>query len=132
MNKKGNATTAITLIVSLAFLLVLTVYIINLIVPFIWYQKLDNIANKYVYIIERFGYLTEDEANMLYEELTNAGFKTENIQTSYPTYRLGYGELFKFEIKYTIEQSYNVISNGIKKEARTIPLNIIKYSYSKI
>ena len=133
MNKKeGNITTSITLIISLAFLIIIAIYIINMIVPFIWYQKLQGIANKYVYVIERYGYLTNSEEKELYEELKEEGFDLAYIQVDCPKNRLEYGTLFKFEIKYELQQQYNVILNGIKNEARTIPLKIKKYSYSKI
>lgn len=130
--KRGNATSAITLIVSLAFLLILTVYIINTITPFIWYQKLQAVANKYVYVIERFGYLTDSEEKELYKELEQEGFDINLVELDCPKSYLEYGTLFKFEITYTLSQEYNVISNGIKNEARIVPLRIKKYGYSKI
>lgn len=133
MNKKqGNITTTITLIVALGFLLVFTVYIINTILPFIWYQKLQAITNKYVYVIERFGYLTDSEEKALYDELEEAGFEVNNIQLECPKSYLEYGTLFKFEITYNLYQEYNIILNGIKNEARIIPLTIRKYGYSKM
>ena len=60
MNKKGNVAFSLTIVISLMFFVVLAVYIVNMITPFIWYQKLENIANKYVYVIEKFGYLTRE------------------------------------------------------------------------
>ncbi len=130
--KKGNITTTITLIVSLGLILILAVYIINTIIPFIWYQKLQALANKYVYVVERFGYLTDGEERALYKELAEEGFVLSNIQLDCPKSYLEYGTLFKFEITYNLYQEYNVISNGIKNEARIIPLTIRKYGYSKI
>jgi len=130
--KKGNITTTIPLIISLAFLLIITIYIINAIIPFIWYQKLQAVANKYIYVIERFGYLTDSEEKALYKELEEEGFKLSNIQLECPKSYLEYGTLFEFEITYQLYQEYNIISNGIKHEARVIPLRIRKYGYSKI
>ncbi|MBQ8043654.1 MAG: hypothetical protein IJ272_05840 [Clostridia bacterium] len=131
-NKNGNATTAITLIVSLGFLLVLAIYIINTIIPFIWYQKLQAIANKYIYVVERFGYLTDTEEKELYKELEEDGFDLNYIQLECPKSYLEYGTLFKFEITYNLNQEYNVIADGIKNEAKTVPLRIRKYGYSKM
>ena len=55
MNKKtGNVTTPIILIMSLGFILVLTIYVLNTILPFVWYQKLQTVANKYLYVTEKF------------------------------------------------------------------------------
>lgn len=133
MNKKqGNITSTITLIISLAFLLITAIYIINTITPFVWYQKLQAIAEKYVYIIEKFGYLTDDEEQELYKDLQQDGFEIDKIVLDCPKSYLAYGTLFKFEITYTLSQEYNVIANGIKNEARSIPLQITKYGYSKI
>jgi hypothetical protein len=130
--KRGNATTAITLVVSLGFLLVLAMYIINTIIPFVWYQKLQAVANKYVYVVEKFGYLTDTEEKELLNELKEDGFDLNNIQIDCPKSYLEYGTLFKFEITYNLKQQYSVIDNGIKNEARTVPLRIRKYGYSKI
>lgn len=130
--KKGNVTTAITLIVSLVFLLILAIYIINTIIPFVWYQKLQAVADKYVYIIEKFGYLTDDEEKELYKELKEDGFALDRVTLDCPRSYLEYGTLFKFEITYNLSQEYNVIADGIKSEARTVPLQIRKYGYSKI
>lgn len=130
--KRGNATAAITLVVSLGFLLVLAMYIINTIIPFVWYQKLQSIANKYVYVVEKFGYLTDTEEKELLNELKEDGFDLNYIQIDCPKSYLEYGTLFKFEITYNLNQQYSVIDNGIKNEARTVPLRIRKYGYSKI
>ena len=130
--KRGNATTAITLVVSLGFLLVLAMYIINTIIPFVWYQKLQAVANKYVYVVEKFGYLTDTEEKELLNELKEDGFDLNKIQIDCPKSYLEYGTLFKFEITYNLNQQYSVIDNGIKNEARTVPLRIRKYGYSKI
>ena len=103
-----------------------------MITPFIWYQKLENVANKYVYIIEKYGYLTENEEKALYEDLEQDGFNTSLIELDCPKQYLDYGTMFKFEIKYKLYQNYNIINNGIKSETKEVSLNIKKYSYSKI
>lgn len=130
--KQGNITTTITLIVSLGFLVILTVYVVNTIIPFIWYQKLQAVANKYVYVIEKFGYLTESEEKELYNDLKDEGFDVSKIKLECPKSQLEYGSLFEFELTYNLEQEYGVIASGIKKEARTVSLSIKKYGYSKI
>lgn len=132
IKKRGNITTTITLTISFGLFIILTIYIINMIIPFVWYQKLQTIANKYLYVIERFGYLTDTEEESLYYDLQNAGFDLNNVQLKCPKNYLEYGTLFEFEIKYTLYQQYSIVSNGIKNEARTVPLVIRKYGYSKI
>ena len=133
MNKKeGNITITLTFAISLICIVIITVYVINMIIPFIWYQKLENIANKYVYIIEKYGYLTENEEKELYQDLKQDGFDTNLIELDCPKQYLDYGTMFKFEIKYKLYQNYNIINNGIKSETKEVSLNITKYSYSKI
>ncbi len=122
----------LTIIICLTVLLIITIFVINTIIPFIWYQKLDNVANKYVYVIERFGYLTDKEEEQLEEDLKQEGFNIQNIEINCPKSKLDYGTLFKFEIKYTMHQNYSILDSGIKNEARSVPLSIRKYSYSKI
>ena len=131
-NKDGNITITLTFAISLICLIIITVYIINMITPFIWYQKLENIANKYVYVIEKYGYLTENEEKKLYEDLEQHGFNVDLIEIDCPKQYLDYGTMFKFEIKYKYYQNYSIINDGIKSETREVPLNIKKYSYSKI
>lgn len=130
--KKGNVTTAITLILSLGFLLVLAIYIINTMLPFVWYQKLQAVANKYVYVVEKFGYLTDTEEKELLNDLKEDGFDLNYIQIDCPKSYLEYGTLFKFEITYNLNQEYVVIADGLKNEAKTVPLRVRKYGYSKI
>ena len=120
------------MIFSLTALIVLMVYIVNVITPFIIYQKLQMIATKYMYVIEKYGYLTDNEEKMLYSDLAKEGFEKNKIQTNFPNAKQDYGTLFSFEIKYEYEQEFSVFSYGIKKEVRTIPLHIKKYSYSKV
>lgn len=133
MNKKdGNITMTLTLTISLIILIIITIYMVNMILPFVWYEKLENIANKYVYVVERYGYLTENEENELYKDLEEEGVDITNIELDTPKEYLNYGTLFKFQIKYVLYQNYSIINNGIKNEKRSVVLNITKYSYSKI
>lgn len=130
--KKGDISMTLTLIISLVLLVSITINIINMLVPFIWYQKLENIANKYIYVVERFGYLTQDEEKELYEELKNDGFDVSNVTFKCPKERLAYGKQFEFSIEYNMP--YNSISafSGVKNEARYVLLHVKKYGYSKI
>lgn len=131
-SKNGDVSMTITLIISLALLMVITINIINMLVPFIWYQKLENVANKYIYVVERFGYLTDDEEQELYEELNNDGFDISKITFVCPKSRLAYGTQFEFSIKYNMPYNNLIIFNGVKNEASSVLLHVKKYGYSKI
>lgn len=131
-NKKGDITQIFTLIVALAILVITIVYIINMLTPFVWYQKLQNIADKYVYIVERFGYLTEDEKEELYKELTSEGFDINNISLECPSGRLEYGEMFNFNLTYKLKLEYGMLTEEIKRETKEVLLHVKKYGYSKM
>ena len=130
-NKKGNITQIFTLIVSLALLLTTIIYIISMLTPFIWYQKLQNIADKYVYIVERFGYLTEFEQEELYKELVSEGFDINNIVLECPNNKLEYGEMFKFNLTYKLRLDYMIMDNDFKRETKEVMLRVKKYGYTK-
>lgn len=130
-NKKGNITQIFTLIVSLALLVTTIIYIISMLTPFIWYQKLQNIADKYVYIVERFGYLTEFEQEELYKELVSEGFDINNIVLECPNNKLEYGEMFKFNLTYKLRLDYMIMDNDFKRETKEVMLRVKKYGYTK-
>ena len=130
-NKKGEVTQIFTLLVSFAILVITIVYIINMLMPFVWYQKLQNIADKYLYIVERFGYLTESEKEELYKDLTNEGFDTNNIIVEYPDKKLEYGKKFNFNITYKLNLKYGVLDDEIKRETKEVLIHVKKYGYSK-
>lgn len=131
-NKRGNITQIFTLIVALAILIITIMYVINMLTPFVWYQKLQNIADKYVYVIERFGYLTQNEKEELYKELKNEGFDINNISLECPSRNLEYGEMFRFNLTYKLKIDYGIMNGEIKRETKDILLHVKKYGYSKI
>lgn len=129
----GIITVPILLVISILTIIIIGMYIINSILPFIYHQKLTLIANKYMFVIEKFGYLTNEEKDSLKNELQNAGFNLSNITLKYPNQLKSYGELIEFEIGYKLviktpivdENGYNI------KEKETI-LTVRKNSFSKI
>ena len=133
--KKGNlvVSTPIIILVSSFFVIVIGVYVINMIEPFIWYEKLNATAQKYMFVIEKYGYLTEDEKNNLIETLNSQGFNTENLEIIAPSNIRNYGELLEFKINYKLIQKTPFVSNkDINLKERCINMCIKKYSYSKI
>jgi len=133
--KKGNSmiTIPFLLVISVFMIIILGTYIINSIIPFIYHQKLTTFANKYMFVIEKFGYLTEEEKNLLIEELNNSGFDISKITLKYPNELKSYGELIEFEIDYILVLKTPIISGGVYNsiEKETI-LTVRKNSFSKI
>lgn len=100
--KKGNTvvTYPLILVVSVISIIMIGIFLVNSIFPFIWYQKLNMTAQKYMFVIEKFGYLTDLEKNNLINDLASQGFDASQIQISAPSKRKTYGELIEFKIIY--------------------------------
>ncbi|MEG1989752.1 MAG: hypothetical protein RR144_01305 [Clostridia bacterium] len=135
MDKKGSSMVVapFVLIISLFMILSIGIYLINSIIPFIYYEKLNNISTKYMFVIEKFGYLTLDEKTSLMFELNKQGFDNTNIILEYPSSVKEYGELINFNISYKLISKLPSIENGkfCLKEKETI-ITVRKNSFSKI
>jgi len=133
--KNGNSavTVPIILVISIFMIIIMGTYIINSIIPFIYHQKLITLANKYMFVIEKFGYLTDEEKNLLESELNDSGFDISRIILKYPNELKNYGELIEFEIDYILVLKTPTIVDGTYNliEKETI-LKVRKNSFSKI
>lgn len=125
-----NGTTVITIsiitVFSITLLCVCLVYIIECITPFILHQKLQSVATKYMYIIEKYGYLTKQEKEYMMQELTEKGFISSNIQIIYPETPRSYGETLELKLIYKYIQSMPLFGMDCRE------LIVNKVSYSKI
>lgn len=126
MKKKGSTaiSVAIVTVVGIVVICMLIAYVINAITPLILQQKLQAVANKYMYVIEKYGYLTNSEKETLLGELQHNGFDISRINLVYPTLKKPYGEMLEFSISY----KYNSIPL-LGMEERNI--KVTKNSYSK-
>ena len=127
MNKKGSTaiSVAILTVVGIVVICMLIAYIINAITPLILQQKLQAVANKYMYVIEKYGYLTSSEKDTLLGELQHEGFDIARITLTYPTLKKPYGEILEFSMSY----KYNSIPIFGMEERN---IQVVKNSYSKI
>ena len=132
--KIGNSvlTVPIMLLTSSMFIVIVGVYIINLIIPFLWYEKLNSTSQKYMFVIEKYGYLTEIEKSSLLTDLENQGFDISYIEIIAPNIIKNYGELIEFEIKYKVKRKTPIMLKGnVNLEEKYIDMVVKKYSYSK-
>ena len=132
--KRGNSvlTFPFVIMISLGLIIVCAVFAVNMILPFIWYQKLQLASYKYMYIIEKYGYLKENEKHSLIEELGEQGFDKEEIEIKAPTSEQGYGSIIEFSIKYNYKQKLPSWEGSLSMQTRTIPINVNKTIISKV
>ena len=130
--KRGQSAiiTPITIMFSVMVLIIITIFCINMIMPFIWYQKMQLVATKYMYIIDKYGYLTNKELNLMKEEMKESGFDINMLKITAPLQKKEYGKLIELKLEYKLKQKIILINTNILK--REIPLTVKKYSYSKV
>ena len=127
--KKGNVSVAnifIALILIL-FIIYITCYLVSILQVFILYQKLDNIVSKYIFIIQNYGDLKEDEKQELYDDLQKGGFNLDKVSINEPKSK-NYGELAEFAIYYEFDINEYYLLSSIKNY-RTINICLKKNFY---
>ncbi len=132
--RSGNTvvTMPIILIISIFILINIGVYMIELTKPFLTYEKLNTIALKYMFIIEKYGYLTEIEKNNMLNELSNKGIDISKISLKFPNMIKEYGEVIEFNITYLEYINLPSLSNGkLDIDKKEIKIVVNKNSYSK-
>ena len=100
--KRGSSILTTPIIVAIGILLVTTLVLVTveLLVPYLWYEKLSSATIKYIYIMEEYGYLTSKEASLLKEELINQGFEGKSMSLNYTNNKVEYGEPIYLKIDY--------------------------------
>lgn len=135
--KKGNSVITMPLLLSFSTIAIITlfVFLINILKPFILYEKMLATSLKYMFIIEEYGYLTENDKIMLKKELINQGLIEENIEIVATDSKKEYGQEVSLQITYWHDLKFSIFkekSLNIKKKEKMIPMRVIKYGISKI
>lgn len=134
IKKQGNTvlTMPFVIVISFVTIIVFGIFAINMILPFVWYQKLQLASYKYMYIIEKYGYLTKAEETNLIEELVEKGFEKEEIEIETPIEPKGYGNIIEFNITYNYKQKLPSWKGSFKMQTKDIPLKVRKVIISKV
>jgi len=128
MNKnKGSTiiTTPVIIAIGLMMVASLIVFSVNIITPYIWYEKLSATCIKYVFVMEEYGYLTSKEKDNMIKELNNQGFKGDQLKIEYTSRRQNYGSPIYLRAKYNYKLELPIIGT------KNIPINVNRESVSK-
>jgi len=135
-SEKGSTEVGAPIVTAISMFLIalLIVVCVNILIPFIWYEKLSLESLKYIFIMEEYGYLTQDEKSRLINELTSENFKLEGIDVVATDQPMEYGEPIFLNIIYTY--TYNLpFLNGnslsAEKKEMSIPMIVRRQSVSK-
>lgn len=135
MRKKGSSVIGMPIAISIATISLIAIFVcmVNFIVPFSIYQKIDNVATKYIYVIEKFGFLTENEKNNLLSDLNNKGISSNYVTLEYPSFKEPYGNLVTLKISYRyVFNMPRIMNNKIISNKKETVISIEKNSFSKI
>ena len=126
-NNRGSEiiTTPIVIAIGLILVATLIVFCVNILVPYIWYEKLSSTCLKYVFVMEEYGYLTKKEKTNLINELKDQGFDTTKIKVSSTNKRQVYGSPIFLKVDYTYKMKLPIIG------AKNVQMNINRESVSK-
>lgn len=138
MLKKEKGSVIITapiITIAMFFIISITIVIaIEVIKPFIIYEKISSVALKYIFIMEEYGYLNNIEKNNLINELDKKGIEINKLNISGDMDKRAYGETIELKIEYNYASNLLGISNvfSVNNSEKVIPIIIEKKSFSKI
>lgn len=118
-------TTPIIIAVGMMIVSAMVVLSINIITPYIWYEKLSSTCIKYIFIMEEYGYLTKQEKLNLLDELQKQGFSKNKIIVECTSNIQPYGEKIYLKLKYDYKLELPFQSE------ESIPMEINRISVSK-
>ena len=135
--KKGNSVITMPLLIAFSTIALVTLFtfLVNMLKPYIMYEKLLSTSLRYMFIIEEYGYLNENDKANLIRDLKNQGFNTNNIEINATQSRKEYGEAVELSITYWYDLTLSVFkekSLNTKTKNELVPMRVIKYGISKI
>lgn len=124
---RGSEVISTPLVIAIGLMLMATliVFCVNILVPYIWYEKLSATCLKYVFVMEEFGYLTNIEKNNLFKDLKNQGFDTSKIKIESTSKRQVYGSPIYLRASYNYKLDLPLVGT------KTIQMRINRESVSK-
>lgn len=128
--ESGNAgssilTTPIIIAIGIMMVTMLILIAVQILIPYLWYEKLSSTCIKYTYIMEEFGYLTSKEAKVLKTDLKEQGFDINKIDLNYTNYRTNYGDPIYLRLTYDYEVKFPLM------QVQTIQMRVERNSVSK-
>ena len=134
LNKNGSSAISTTLstMFCIFLLAIFAVSIMQMLMPFLAYQKMQTVVVKYMYVIEKYGYLTKAEYNNLISDVVSCGIEEKTISIEYPSSPQVYGTLLKLKVQGDYTSNLVIWSDSISHKLTKTNLCVTKYSYSKI
>lgn len=134
--KKGNSviTVPVMLVFAIVVLCSIGILLMNILKPYIMYEKLLSTTLRYMFVLEEYGYLTDDEIDLLIEELAMQGFKREDISVEATQTIQDYGDTVYLSITYNYSLDLPLVKEQslvIDNKTYTNSMKVVKYGVCK-
>lgn len=125
---RGSAvmTTPIIVAIGMFMVCVLVALVVEILIPYLWYEKLSATCIKYVYIMEEYGYLTSKEMSNMKSDFASQGFDISKLDFEYTNNRTDYGDPIFLKVSYDYELELPLMPN------QNIEMKVERNSVSKI
>ena len=134
-SQKGNTIVAMPIVLIVVFFIFISIAVmcIRLIEPFIIYEKMSSSSLRYIFIMEEYGYLTDNDRSKLKKELIGKGLDEENITIRATSELKEYGHPISLIINYKHNINLPSFEESIipKMSPKEINLKVFKRSFSK-
>ena len=134
-SENGNSIIAIPIVVMIIFFIftIFSVTFINLLKPFIIYEKLSSTSLKYIFVMEEYGYLTSKEKEKLKNDLEDKGLDKDKINLRATSEKKDYGHPISLILSYDYELTLPKFNNSFipTLDKKEIEVKLTKYSFSK-
>jgi len=134
-SEKGNSMIAVPIVVMIVFFIftIFSVTFVNILKPFVIYEKLSSTSLKYIFIMEEYGYLTSKERERLKTDLEGKGLEKDKINLRATSEKRDYGEpislILSYDCPLTVPSFNNSFVPTLSK--KDIEVKVTKYSFSK-
>jgi hypothetical protein len=106
---------------------------VNILKPFIVYEKLSSSSLKYIFVMEEYGYLTIREREKLKSDLEGKGLEKDRINLRATSEEREYGEPISLILSYDCPLTLPSFNNSFipTLNKKDIEVKVSKYSFSK-
>lgn len=134
-SNKGNSAIAVPIVIAIIFFIfmIFSVTFVNILKPFIVYEKLSSTSLKYIFIMEEFGYLTSSERSKMIRDLTEKGLEKDKITLRATSEEKEFGDPISLILTYQCDIKVPEFAMSLVPTMtdKNIEVKVSKYSFSK-
>lgn len=134
-SNKGNSIVTLPIVIAIVFFLfvIFSMTFVNILKPFVVYEKISSSSLKYIFVMEEYGYLTNREREKLIDDLVGKGLEKGKITVRATSEKRDYGEPISLILRYQCDIKVPSFKDSLvpSMETKNIEVKVTKYSFSK-